>query len=68
MQRLRATIAGLTVAAFIVGTAGVASARGDVADKQGYCKKQGSSACAGQSECSTNHQEDLPPGQRKRCG
>jgi hypothetical protein len=39
----------------------------DVADKQGFCKKQGPSSCAGASECSGGHVALLPVGQQKKC-
>ncbi len=68
MTRIKRLAAGMFVAVFVVGSAGTAFARGDAGDDQGYCKKQGSSHCAGQSECSTAHRENLPPGKRKRCG
>ena len=43
-----------------------ASAR-NVADDQGFCKKQGPSSCAGGSECSGGHILDLPRGIAKKC-
>ena len=50
-----------------LGTSGGALAA-DVADKQGFCKKQqGSSNCAGGSECSTRGQQELPRGQARKC-
>lgn len=39
----------------------------NVADKQGFCKKQGSSSCAGGSECSTAGRKELPKGQAAKC-
>jgi hypothetical protein len=57
-----ASIVAASVAVFAL-PAGAA----DVADTQGFCKKQGSSSCAGQSECSTAHQPALPAGQQKKC-
>ena len=51
------------VALALPGTASAAS----VADDQGFCKKQGSSSCAGGSECSTKHRQALPNGQSKKC-
>ena len=50
----------------LMALSGVASAA-SVADNQCYCKKQGSSSCAGGSECSTAHRKDLPNGQAKKC-
>ena len=41
---------------------GLAAAE-DIGDNQGWCKKQGPSSCAGQSECSTRHRQDA----RDRC-
>jgi len=67
MRRIKGIIASGFVALFVIGSAGSALGAGDAGDDQGYCKKQGSSACAGQSECSTAHRENLPPGKRKRC-
>lgn len=67
MRKIKGAIAGFFVALFLLGSAGSALAAGDAGDDQGYCKKQGSSSCAGQSECSTSHRENLPPGKRKRC-
>ena len=49
-----------------LGTTGAAFGA-DVADKQGFCKKQGPSSCAGGSECSTAHRSLLPNGQAKKC-
>jgi hypothetical protein len=67
MRKVRITIGALATAGALawplVGTASAA----DVADNQGFCKKQGPSACAGQSECSTAHDDALPAGQRKKC-
>ena len=64
MRRTRIAIA----AAACIMLAGIvpASAR-DVADKQGFCKKQGPSSCAGASECSGGHIDLLPVGQQKKC-
>ncbi|MDQ3939888.1 MAG: hypothetical protein M3238_00875 [Actinomycetota bacterium] len=58
----------IVAAVFVLtlGTTGAAFAA-DVADNQGFCKKQGSSSCAGGSECSTAHQSRLPRGQAKKC-
>jgi hypothetical protein len=63
MKRL---IAASIVAASVAVFALPASAT-DVADNQGFCKKQGASSCAGQSECSTAHEALLPPGQQNKC-
>lgn len=54
------------LAAVVMAVPGVATAA-DVADNQGFCKKQGSSSCAGGSECSTRHRAALPGGQAKKC-
>ena len=67
MQRVRKTIATSFVALFLLGVPATAYASGDAGDDQGYCKKQGPSGCSGQSECSTSHRENLPPGKQKRC-
>lgn len=53
-------------AAALMALSGVAGAA-SVADKQGFCKKQGPSSCAGGSECSTAHRRNLPAGQAKKC-
>ena len=62
----RKTIAGAFAAVMVLATSGLASAA-DIGDNQGWCKKQGPSSCAGQSECSTNHKDDAPSGQSKKC-
>lgn len=67
MQKIRGAIATFFVALFLLGVPATAFAAGDAGDDQGYCKKQGSSGCAGQSECSTAKRDDLPPGKEKRC-
>ena len=54
------------VAVGVMALSGVAGAA-SVADNQGFCKKQGPSSCAGGSECSTAHRDDLPNGQSKKC-
>jgi hypothetical protein len=65
----RKFVAGMFVVATGLGTLGIAAPAhaADVADNQGFCKQQGSSSCAGGSECSTAHIGDLPPGQQKKC-
>jgi hypothetical protein len=60
---------GVTAAAALAALAlsPAAAYADDVADDQGFCKKQGSSRCAGQSECSTAKRTRLPGGFEKRC-
>ena len=66
-MRARKTIVGGFAALMLLATSGIATA-GDVGDNQGWCKKQqGSSGCAGQSECSTAGRELAPSGQAKKC-
>lgn len=65
-MRGRRTIVASLAAMMLLGSSAVASAE-DIGDKQGWCKKQGPSSCAGQSECSTRHREDAPKGQAKKC-
>jgi hypothetical protein len=63
---MRKAIVGLFAAAMLLG--GPTSAwAADVADDQGFCKKQGASSCAGGSECSTAGKQELPKGQAKKC-
>ena len=65
-MRFRKTIVGLSLG-LVVALSGVAHAA-DIADKQGWCKKQqGNSGCAGGSECSTRGRELAPNGQAKKC-
>lgn len=54
------------VAVAVMALSGVAGAA-SVADNQGFCKKQGPSSCAGGSECSASHRQNLPAGQEKKC-
>jgi len=56
--------AGLTVLALAVAPTAAFAAP---ADDQGFLKKQGPSGGAGQSECSTAGQAELPSGQAKKC-
>ena len=69
MRLRRLVAAGAITAVATFGSIGLTgSAHGaDVADNQGFCKKQGSSSCAGGSECSTAHISALPAGQQKKC-
>jgi hypothetical protein len=67
MTKVRLAVGSLAVAGALAWPLAGAALGADVADNQGFCKKQGSSACAGQSECSTAHQEALPAGQQKKC-
>ena len=65
-MRFRKTLVGLSLGLVVLLT-GVAEAA-SVGDKQGWCKKQqGSSSCAGGSECSTTGRELAPNGQAKKC-
>ena len=57
----------MAVAAVAILAVPTAASAASVADKQGFCKRQGSSSCAGGSECSTHHREFLPNGQAKKC-
>ena len=65
-MRARKTIVGAFAAAMLIASSGLAAAE-DIGDNQGWCKKQGPSSCAGQSECSTRHREAAPAGQAKKC-
>ena len=66
-MRLRKTFVGFAAATMMLASSGLAVAE-DVGDKQGWCKKQqGNSNCAGQSECSTRGQQEMPKGQAKKC-
>ena len=66
-MRLRKTFVGLAAAMMMIAGSGLASAA-DIADNQGWCKKQqGNSGCAGGSECSTRGQQEAPKGQAKKC-
>ena len=67
MTRVRVTVGALAVAGALAWPLAGTALGADVADNQGFCKKQGSSACAGQSECAGPHQEALPAGQAKKC-
>jgi hypothetical protein len=67
MRRVRLAVGSFAVAGALAWPLSGAAFGADVADQQGFCKKQGPSACAGQSECSTAHQEALPAGQQKKC-
>ena len=66
-MKRKLTIAAFATTAILAWPLAGVSGAADAADNQGFCKKQGSSACAGQSECSTAHQEALPAGQQKKC-
>lgn len=67
MTKFRTFVLGAFIVGSVLGTSSLAMAE-DVADKQGFCKKQqGNSNCAGGSECSTRGKQELPPGQAKKC-
>ena len=65
MRRTRIVVAVSAMAVALAGI-GPAAAR-DPGDKQGFCKKQGPSECAGNSECGGPHLALLPMGQQKKC-
>jgi len=67
MRKIRITVGSLAVAGALAWPLAMGAGAADVADDQGFCKRQGPSDCAGQSECSTAHLQALPPGQQKKC-
>jgi hypothetical protein len=64
---MKLTMAAFATTAILAWPLAAGAGAADVADNQGFCKRQGSSSCAGGSECSTAHIGDLPAGQQKKC-